>query len=89
MKILLALLLILASPAHAQEAYPSKSVRLIAAAAPGGNPDVLARMLAAAEAALHSPSEREVRDELQTIVELIEAVATAIRPAPPHLTTHE
>ena len=30
-----------------QEAYPSKSVRLIAAAAPGGNPDVLARMLAA------------------------------------------
>ncbi len=32
---------------EAQEAYPSKSVRLIAAAAPGGNPDVLARMLAA------------------------------------------
>jgi len=32
---------------HGQEAYPSKSVRLIAAAAPGGNPDVLARMLAA------------------------------------------
>ena len=31
----------------AQEAYPSKSVRLIAAAAPGGNPDVLARLLAA------------------------------------------
>jgi tripartite-type tricarboxylate transporter receptor subunit TctC len=33
--------------AHAQEAYPAKSVRLVAAAAPGGNPDVLARMLAA------------------------------------------
>lgn len=32
---------------HAQDPYPSKSVRLIAAAAPGGNPDVLARMLAA------------------------------------------
>jgi len=32
--------------ANAQD-YPSKSVRLIAAAAPGGNPDVLARMLAA------------------------------------------
>ena len=31
----------------AQDSYPSKSVRLIAAAAPGGNPDVLARMLAA------------------------------------------
>lgn len=31
----------------AQDLYPSKSVRLIAAAAPGGNPDVLARMLAA------------------------------------------
>lgn len=25
----------------AQDAYPAKSVRLIAAAAPGGNPDVL------------------------------------------------
>jgi len=32
--------------AQAQD-YPAKSVRLIAAAAPGGNPDVLARMLAA------------------------------------------
>ena len=32
---------------HAQDAYPSKGVRLVAAAAPGGNPDVLARMLAA------------------------------------------
>jgi tripartite-type tricarboxylate transporter receptor subunit TctC len=31
----------------AQDLYPSKNVRLIAAAAPGGNPDVLARMLAA------------------------------------------
>ena len=43
----LLLLLLVAFPAMAQEAYPSKSVRLIAAAAPGGNPDVLARMLAA------------------------------------------
>jgi tripartite-type tricarboxylate transporter receptor subunit TctC len=33
--------------AAAQEGYPSKPVRLIAAAAPGGNPDVLGRMLAA------------------------------------------
>jgi tripartite-type tricarboxylate transporter receptor subunit TctC len=33
--------------AFAQDTYPSKTVRLIAAAAPGGNPDVLARMLAA------------------------------------------
>jgi tripartite-type tricarboxylate transporter receptor subunit TctC len=31
----------------AQDTYPAKTVRLIAAAAPGGNPDVLARMLAA------------------------------------------
>jgi len=31
----------------AAQDYPSKNVRLIAAAAPGGNPDVLARMLAA------------------------------------------
>jgi len=47
MRILLALLLVIAPSAHAQDAYPSKTVRLIAAAAPGGNPDVLARMLAA------------------------------------------
>ena len=38
---------VLALAAHGQEAYPAKTVRLIAAAAPGGNPDVLARMLAA------------------------------------------
>jgi tripartite-type tricarboxylate transporter receptor subunit TctC len=38
---------LLSALANAQDAYPSKSVRLIAAAAPGGNPDVLARMLAA------------------------------------------
>src|SRR6188508_3796281 len=47
MKILLAVLLLIAPWAQAQDTYPSKSVRLIAAAAPGGNPDVLARMLAA------------------------------------------
>jgi len=48
MKAFAALCLALAcAAAHAQEAYPSKSVRLIAAAAPGGNPDVLARLLAA------------------------------------------
>jgi tripartite-type tricarboxylate transporter receptor subunit TctC len=47
MKILLALVLVIATSAHGQESYPSKTVRLIAAAAPGGNPDVLARMLAA------------------------------------------
>jgi tripartite-type tricarboxylate transporter receptor subunit TctC len=47
MRLFALLLLICAAVAHAQEAYPSKSVRLIAAAAPGGNPDILARMLAA------------------------------------------
>src|SRR5678815_2880719 len=46
MRALVVLMLLLCGPALAQE-YPSKSVRLIAAAAPGGNPDVLARMLAA------------------------------------------
>jgi tripartite-type tricarboxylate transporter receptor subunit TctC len=45
MKILL-LLALLAGNATAQD-WPAKNVRLIAAAAPGGNPDVLARMLAA------------------------------------------
>src|SRR5262245_56542207 len=39
-------LICFASLAVAQD-YPTKSVRLIAAAAPGGNPDVLGRMLAA------------------------------------------
>ena len=47
MKILVFLVMIFTAAAQAQDAYPSKSVRLIAAAAPGGNPDVLARMLAA------------------------------------------
>ena len=46
MRAVMALLLVASAALHAQE-YPSKSVRLIAAAAPGGNPDVLARMLAA------------------------------------------
>jgi tripartite-type tricarboxylate transporter receptor subunit TctC len=46
MRLLAMLLCLMAGLGHAQE-YPAKSVRLIAAAAPGGNPDVLARMLAA------------------------------------------
>jgi tripartite-type tricarboxylate transporter receptor subunit TctC len=46
MRILFLILACLASAATAQD-YPAKSVRLIAAAAPGGNPDVLGRMLAA------------------------------------------
>src|SRR2546423_8591873 len=48
MRLLITLLLAAAlGAAQAQESYPAKSVRLIAAAAPGGNPDVLARLLAA------------------------------------------
>jgi tripartite-type tricarboxylate transporter receptor subunit TctC len=42
----LGLMAVLASNASAQD-YPSRPVRLIAAAAPGGNPDVLARLLSA------------------------------------------
>src|SRR6266404_4073387 len=37
---------VLASPAMAQDEYPTHPVRLIAASGPGGNPDVLARLLA-------------------------------------------
>jgi tripartite-type tricarboxylate transporter receptor subunit TctC len=40
-------LALLVTATYGQDPYPAKSVRLIAAAAPGGNPDVLARMLAA------------------------------------------
>jgi len=47
MRLLIALALSVALAAQAQESYPQKSVRLIAAAAPGGNPDVLARLMAA------------------------------------------
>ena len=47
MRLAFSLFLLLPFLVHGQEAYPSKNVRLIAAAAPGGNPDVLARMLAA------------------------------------------
>lgn len=47
MKALLLIALLAASAAFGQDSYPSRSVRLIAAAAPGGNPDVLGRMLAA------------------------------------------
>ena len=46
-RLLLSVILSFVTPVCAQETYPAKSVRLIAAAAPGGNPDVLARMLAA------------------------------------------
>src|SRR5688572_17892708 len=46
-RLLLSVILSFVTSAFGQDAYPSKSVRLIAAAAPGGNPDVLARMLAA------------------------------------------
>jgi tripartite-type tricarboxylate transporter receptor subunit TctC len=46
MRTLIVLMVLLCASAQAQD-YPTKSVRLIAAAAPGGNPDILARMLAA------------------------------------------
>jgi tripartite-type tricarboxylate transporter receptor subunit TctC len=46
-RILIFLISAFATTAASQESYPSKPVRLIAAAAPGGNPDVLGRMLAA------------------------------------------
>jgi tripartite-type tricarboxylate transporter receptor subunit TctC len=47
MRLFILFALLTALPGMAQEAYPTKNVRLLVAAAPGGNPDVLARMLAA------------------------------------------
>src|SRR3569623_313900 len=38
--------LMASSPGHAQDKYPSRAVHSVAARAPGGNPDVLARLLA-------------------------------------------
>ena len=38
--------LCLHAPARADDNYPSRAVHIVAAAAPGGNPDVLARLLA-------------------------------------------
>jgi len=46
-RLLCIVLFAVALSAAAQDTYPTKSVRLIAAAAPGGNPDVLARLLGA------------------------------------------
>ena len=42
-----AVLLLFASPAFADEVYPSRPVRVLAASAAGGNPDVVARLLSA------------------------------------------
>src|SRR5262249_44280482 len=48
MRLLLAFLLAIAlGTSQAQDTWPAKSMRLVAAAAPGGNPDVLARLMAA------------------------------------------
>ena len=47
MRLLFITLLLAATAAGAQDSYPSKPVRLLVGAAPGGNPDVLGRMLAA------------------------------------------
>src|SRR5947209_19947109 len=40
-----ALLILAPASTQAQEKYPSRAVHIVAAAAPGGNPDVLARLL--------------------------------------------
>ena len=47
MRLLFITLLLAATAAGAQDSYPSKPVRLLVGAAPGGNPDVLGRILAA------------------------------------------
>ena len=47
MRFMLAVFLLCAATAGAQDTYPNKPVRLLVGAAPGGNPDVLGRMLAA------------------------------------------
>ena len=49
MRNLMLIALLLAAPGHAAaqsaDSYPWKPVRMVVAAAPGGNPDVLARLL--------------------------------------------
>jgi tripartite-type tricarboxylate transporter receptor subunit TctC len=51
-----AVLMAATGPGHAEDKYPSRAVHIVAAAAPGGNPDVLARLLAdRLQAALGSP----------------------------------
>ena len=44
--LLCAAMVLACAPAHAEDKYPSRPVHIVAAAAPGGNPDVLARLLA-------------------------------------------
>jgi tripartite-type tricarboxylate transporter receptor subunit TctC len=43
---LVSAILLMSGLGHAQDKYPSRPVHIVAAAAPGGNPDVLARLLA-------------------------------------------
>jgi hypothetical protein len=51
--------------------------------------NLLARMLAAAETGLYSPMDRDVRAEFQTIVDLVEDLAEALRPPPQPHARHE
>ena len=44
--LVLAMLLIATSPAHAQSAFPGKPVRLVSSTTAGGQPDTIARMIA-------------------------------------------
>ena len=67
MKAIVAAISLLATCAAFAQPYPSRPVRLMIPAAPGGNPDVMARLLTPRlQSALGQPRSEEHTSELQS-----------------------